>query len=188
VRDRRPAGPTSPLARRSAHAARGDPADDPADDPALHVMRLIWAVDHELHSLSKRMHAAIGLTVPQRMTLLVIGRQPGIPASEIAALLHVHPGTMSGIIRRLESGKYVERLGDEADARRMRLSLTERGRRANSRRGGTFEAAVRKTLASTSPTQLASFEDVLTRLARTLRDTVEGQTAGGQLRAVARRR
>ena len=127
-------------------------------------------------------------TIPLQRPVLLIGRHPGIPASEIAALLHVHPGTMSGIIRRLESGKYLERLGDEADARRMRLSLTERGRRANSRRGGTFEAAVRKTLASTSPTQLASFEDVLTRLARTLRDTVEGQTAGGQLRAVARRR
>jgi DNA-binding MarR family transcriptional regulator len=157
-------------------------------DPVLHVMRLIWAVDHELHSLSKRMHAAIGLTIPQRMALLVIGRQPGIPASEIATLLHVHPGTMSGIIRRLEAGKYVERLGDEKDARRMRLSLTARGRQANAQPAGTFEAAVRRTLAATTPAQLASFEDVLTRLAKTLRETVDGQTARGTLRAVARRR
>lgn len=160
----------------------------PPPDPVLHVMRLIWAVDHELHSLSKRMHAAIGLTVPQRMTLLVIGRQPGIPASEIAALLHVHPGTMSGIIRRLESGKYVERLGDAADARRMRLTLTALGRKANAQPAGTFEAAVRDTLAATTPAQLKSFEVVVTRLAQTLRDTVDGQTARGKLRAVARRR
>lgn len=157
-------------------------------DPALQVMRLIWALDHELHSLSKRMHAAIGLTVPQRMTLLLIGRHPGIPASEIAALLHVHPGTMSGIIRRLESSAYVERLGDDKDARRQRLSLTAKGRQANARRAGTFEAAVRKTLATTSPTDLASFEGVLARLAQTLRATVDGQTAGGKLRAVGRKR
>ena len=110
------------------------------------------------------------------------------PASEIAALLHVHPGTMSGIIRRLESSKYVERLGDDMDARRQRLSLTAKGRQANARRAGTFEAAVRKTLATTSPTELASFEGVLARLAQALRETVDGQTAGGKLRAVARKR
>ena len=157
-------------------------------DNVLHVMRLIWAVDHELQSLSKRMHVAIGLTVQQRMTLLVIGRAPGILAGEIAALLHVHPGTMSGIVRRLESGKYVERSGDGQDARRMRLSLTARGRTANAQRAGTYEAAVRKVLASTTPGQLAAFEEVLTRLAQTLRATVEGHRDGGVMRASGSRR
>ena len=47
---------------------------------------------------------------------------------------------------------------------------------------------MRDTLAATTPAQLKSFEVVVTRLAQTLRDTVDGQTARGKLRAVARRR
>lgn len=141
-------------------------------------MRLIWAVDHELQSLSKRMQTTLGLTVPQRMTLLLIGRQPGILASEIAALLHLHQGTMSGVIRRLESAGYVERVGDESDARRIRLSLTARGRTANAQRSGTYEAAVRRVLGASSEQELAAAEQLLTRLAQALRETVEDHAAG----------
>lgn len=135
-------------------------------------MRLIWAVDHELQSLSKRMQATIGLTVPQRMTLLLIGRQPGILASELATLLHLHQGTMSGIVQRLESAKYVTRVGDAGDARRMRLTLTARGRKANASRTGTYEAAVRRVLATTAPKEIDGAETLLMRLAQALRDTV----------------
>jgi DNA-binding MarR family transcriptional regulator len=143
-------------------------------------MRLIWAVDHELQSLSKRMQSNIGLTVPQRMTLLLIGRQPGILASEIAALLHLHQGTMSGVVRRLESAGYVERIGDDGDARRMCLTLTARGRKANGSRAGTYEAAVRRVLAATSAKEFAAAEQLLTRLARALHETVDEQRAAAK--------
>ena len=143
-------------------------------------MRLIWAVDHELQSLSKRMQSNIGLTVPQRMTILLIGRQPGILASEIAALLHLHQGTMSGVVRRLESAGYVERVGDDGDARRMRLTLTARGRKANGSRAGTYEAAVRRVLAATSAKEFAAAEQLLTRLARALHETVDEQRAAAK--------
>jgi DNA-binding MarR family transcriptional regulator len=141
-------------------------------------MRLILAVDHELQRLSKRMQTTLGLTVPQRMTVLLIGRQPGILASEIAELLHLHQGTMSGIVRRLESAGYVQRIGDEGDARRIRLTLTARGRKANAPRAGTYEGAVRRTLAATSKSELAAAEQLLTRLARALHETVDDHVAG----------
>jgi DNA-binding MarR family transcriptional regulator len=136
-------------------------------------MRLIWAVDHELHSLSKHMQSTLGLTVPQRMTLLLIGRQPGILASELAALLHLHQGTMSGIVRRLEVAKYVARVGDAGDARRIRLTLTARGRKANASRTGTYEAAVRRVLTTTGRKEIEAAETLLTRLAQALRETVD---------------
>jgi DNA-binding MarR family transcriptional regulator len=136
-------------------------------------MRLIWAVDHELHSLSKRMQSTLGLTVPQRMTLLLIGRQPGILASEIAALLHLHQGTLSGVVRRLESAKYVTRVGDTGDARRMRLTLTAKGRKANASRTGTYEAAVRRVLKTTGRKEIEAAETLLMRLAQALHETVD---------------
>ena len=53
------------------------------------------------------METRLGLTIPQRMSLLLIGRTPGILASELAEVLHLHRGTVSGIVRRLEAAGYV---------------------------------------------------------------------------------
>ena len=149
-----------------------DGTDAPgASDALLAFMRLIWAVDHELQSVSKRMHTRLGLTVPQRMALLLIGRTPGLLAGDLAELLHLHPGTVSGVVARLESAGLIVRAGDAADARRIRLSLTSGGRTVNRRREGTFEAAVRRVLAASSVRDLAATERVLTRLAGELKSS-----------------
>jgi DNA-binding MarR family transcriptional regulator len=135
----------------------------------LEFMRLIWAVDHELQSVSKRMEVTLGLTVPQRMALLLLGRSPGLLASDLADLLHLHPGTISGVVARLESAGMLVRAGDADDGRRQRLVLTARGRKSNLRRAGTFQAAVRRTLATSTRADLDAAERVLTRLAGELR-------------------
>ncbi|HZI79434.1 MAG TPA: MarR family transcriptional regulator [Vicinamibacterales bacterium] len=140
----------------------------PLDD-VLRFMRLIWAIDHELERVSKRMEARLGLTIPQRMALLFIGRSPGILASELADLLHLHRGTVSGIVRRLETAGYVSRVIDPADGRRAGLTLTVEGRGMNRRRAGTFEDAVRQLQAAMPAADLASAERVLARLGSELR-------------------
>ena len=140
----------------------------PLDD-VLHFMRLIWAIDHELERVSKRMEARLGLTIPQRMSLLLIGRKPGILASELAAVLHLHRGTLSGVLRRLEAAGYITRTVDASDARRAGLTLTATGRKANSRRAGTFEDAVRRALGATLTNDREAAEQVLARLADELR-------------------
>ena len=125
-----------------AHA-RDIPA---APDPALEFMRLMWAVDHQLHSVSKRMITTMGLTAPQRLALRLIGREPGLTLGALAGLLHLHPGTVTGIVRRLEASELVCRTRAADDTRRMHLQLTAKGHRLNRRRKGTVEAAVRRTL------------------------------------------
>jgi DNA-binding MarR family transcriptional regulator len=137
----------------------------------LQFMQLIWAVDHELQSISKRMQSRLGLTVPQRMALLLIGGKRGILAGELAELLHLHPGTISGVVGRLESAGLIVREDDAQDARRIRLALTPAGHAANRRRAGTFEAAVRRVLAASSKSDLATAGRVLTRLAEALKSS-----------------
>ena len=66
----------------------------------LDFMRLIWALDHGLQSLSKRMQASIGLTGPQRVALRVLGRRPGISAGALSDILRLHPSTLTGILHR----------------------------------------------------------------------------------------
>jgi DNA-binding MarR family transcriptional regulator len=133
-------------------------------DDVLDFMGLIWAIDHELERVSKRMELRLGLTIPQRMSLLLIGRKPGVLASELADVLHLHRGTLSGVLHRLQAAGYVERTVDVRDGRRAGLVLTDAGRAMNQRRSGTFEGAVRRLLASVSAGDRSAAERVLTAL------------------------
>src|SRR5262245_34588359 len=163
---------------RSARAQKPPTADAAADsarglDEALRFMRLIWAVDHELERVSKRMETRLGLTIPQRMSLLLVGHNPGILASELAAVLHLHRATLSGIVRRLRTSGYLEGTVNSRDGRRVSLTLTESGHAINRRRAGTFEEAVRRLIASTPKRDRVTTERVLARLGAELRGVAE---------------
>ncbi|HEX5108573.1 MAG TPA: MarR family transcriptional regulator [Vicinamibacterales bacterium] len=136
-------------------------------------MRLIWSVDHELERVSKRMETRLGLTIPQRMSLLLVGHNPGILASELAQVLHLHRATLSGIIRRLRGSGYLDGTVNQTDGRRVGLTLTAPGRAINRQRAGTFEEAVRRLLASTPTRDRLATERVLVRLGAELRAIAE---------------
>jgi len=137
-------------------------------DGVLRLMRLIWALDHELERCSKRMEASHGLTVGQRMTLLLIGRDSEASATDLASLMHVHPGTMSGMLKRLQAAGFIARRGHQDDARRFVLSLTAKGVAANRQRQGTFEKAARDVLRTHPVHDVRAAERVLAGLAARL--------------------
>jgi DNA-binding MarR family transcriptional regulator len=134
-------------------------------DPVLEFLRLMWAVDHELHRVSKRMIGRLGLTAPQRLAVRFVGREPGLAPGRLAELLHLDPGTVSGIVKRLESAGLVSRVRSGGDTRRMHLTLTAKGRTINRRRKGTVEAAVRRTLDGMPDTDLAAASRLMRSLA-----------------------
>src|SRR5262245_46072522 len=141
------------------------PGPRPAPDPVLEFLRLMWAVDHELHRVSKRMIGRLGLTAPQRLAVRFVGREPGLTPGRLAELLHLDPGTVSGIVKRLESAGLVSRVRSGDDTRRMHLTLTAKGQALNRRRKGTVEAAVRRTLEGIPGADLAAASRLLRRLA-----------------------
>ena len=114
--------------------------------PVLEFMRALWALDHALQSASKRMETRLGVTAPQRLVVRIVGRFPGISAGEVAEILHVHPSTLTGVLKRLEARGIVTRRADPRDARRALLALTARGRELDRLRSGTVEAVVRGVL------------------------------------------
>jgi DNA-binding MarR family transcriptional regulator len=139
-----------------------------ATDPVLDFIRLMWSVDHELQRVSKRMVGRIGLTAPQRLAVRFVGRHPGVTLGELAALLHQHPGTVTGIVRLLQRRRLVTRTRSTDDSRRIHLTLTAGGQALNRSRSGTVEAAVRRTLAATTGAERAAAARVLDRLAKDL--------------------
>ena len=81
----------------------------PPPGETLEFMRLLWAIDHGLQRRSKRMAKTLGLTGPQRLVVRMLGRYPGISAGQLAQVLHLHPSTLTGILRRLERRGWLTR-------------------------------------------------------------------------------
>jgi len=128
----------------------------------------MWAVDHELQRASKRMVGRIGLTAPQRLAVRFIGRHSGVTLGQLAELLHLHAGTVTGIVRKLEELGLVVQTRSLEDTRRRHLALTAKGRQIDRRRKGTVEAAVRRTASAVTSTELATAAAVLDVLAKNL--------------------
>src|SRR5713226_4117261 len=127
--------------------------------PVLEFMKQLWALDHGLQSVSKRMEARFGITGPQRLVVRIVGRFPGISAGALAEVLHVHPSTLTGVLRRLETrGLFL---------RRALFGLTPRGRKMDTLRTGTVEQAVRRVLLRL-PDDIGAAERILTALAAEL--------------------
>jgi DNA-binding MarR family transcriptional regulator len=139
-----------------------------SQDPVLEFIRLMWSVDHELQTVSKRMMSRIGLTAPQRLAVRFIGRNPDVTLGTLAGLLHLNPGTVTRIVRRLEELQLVVRTRSSEDTRRVHLTLTAGGQSVNRRQKGTVEAAVRRVTATMTSRQLADASRLLKRLAEEL--------------------
>jgi DNA-binding MarR family transcriptional regulator len=136
--------------------------------PVLEFMRALWALDHALQSASKRMETAHGVTAPQRLVVRIVGRFPGIAAGEVAEILHLHPSTLTGVLKRLESRGIVVRRSDPLDGRRALLTLSPLGRKIDTLRNGTVEASVRRALRELSPRSVRSARELADRLAAEL--------------------
>jgi len=136
------------------------PSRSPGTTNVLEFLRLLWAIDHALQARSKRMVRELGVTGPQRLVIRMLGERHAT-AGELAKLLHLHPSTLTGIVRRLQRSGFVARSVDATDRRRYHLALTARGRAIDRKRTGTVESELAKALSELSPPDLAAAEKVL---------------------------
>ncbi len=134
----------------------------------LRFMQRLWDLVHALDVRSKRMAKTLGVTGPQRLVIRVLGRSPAMAASEIAETLGMHPSTLTGILRRLEGHRMIERKVDDADRRRARFRLTARGKQIDRERKGTVEAAVRRALGRADASIIGKTSAMLTFLTEEL--------------------
>src|SRR6476659_4447329 len=162
-------GSRKPSSRRAGDAAATPAAT--ALPEVLPFMRLLWAIVHALQMRSKEMSKAFGVTGPQRLVLRVVGLFPGVSPGALADILHLHPSTVTGVLQRLVTQGLLRRSTDPGDRRRSVLVLTAKGIRVNTRRTGTVEEAVQRTLKRVSAPDLTAAADVLSRLASCLTES-----------------
>ena len=71
----------------------------------------------------------IGLTYPQYLVVLVLWEKDGLTVSELGERLKLDSGTLTPLLKRLESSGLIARLRDVEDERRVHITLTAAGRK-----------------------------------------------------------
>jgi DNA-binding MarR family transcriptional regulator len=87
----------------------------------------LYSASLAMTKLYKPLLEAIGLTYPQYLVMLVLWEQDGLTVSELGERLFLDSGTLTPLLKRLESGGHVHRARDAEDERRVRIHLTSTG-------------------------------------------------------------
>ncbi|MBV1690279.1 MarR family transcriptional regulator [Novosphingobium sp. G106] len=78
----------------------------------------------------------LGLTYTQYIALVALGEKDDQTVGELGEKLFLESNTLTPILKKLESGGYLQRRRDPADERQVRLGLTAAGREIVDRRPG----------------------------------------------------
>ena len=75
----------------------------------------------------------IGLTYPQYLAMLVLWEKDGLMVSALGERLFLDSGTLTPLLKRLESSGLIARVRDVEDERRVHITLTAAGRKLKGR-------------------------------------------------------
>lgn len=70
----------------------------------------------------------LGLTYPQYLAMLVLWQENDLLVKDIGARLFLDSGTLTPLLKRLETAGLLTRARDEKDERQVRIALTPEGR------------------------------------------------------------
>ena len=90
-----------------------------------------------------------------------VGRVGPVSPGELAAQLHVHPATMTGILDRLEKGGWVARERDSPDRRKVKVRAIRTRGTELVRLYAPMNTAISKLCASFTTEQLTAIRDFL---------------------------
>jgi len=154
---------------RTLRAGATSRTPQPLDlDPILDFMRLLWNIEHGLQSTSKWMEAALGITGPQRLVLRIVSERPGLSAGELAHIVHLHPSTITGVLKRLVKKGLLRRERDRRDHRRVQLRSRIAAKAFVAASSGTVESAVTRALAGVPLNRVRHAREVLSAIGKAL--------------------
>ncbi len=83
--------------------------------------------------------AELGLTYPQYVVMLALWERDDLSVSELGERVALDSGTLTPLLKRLESLKLLRRTRSELDERRVHVTLTEIGSALHARAGSVNE-------------------------------------------------
>lgn len=70
----------------------------------------------------------LGLTYPQYLVMLVLWEKECISVGDLGQILHLDSGTLTPLLKRMETSGLINRSRDPNDERRVLISLKDKGR------------------------------------------------------------
>ena len=107
----------------------GEIMSDDAVKPKLE-QQLCFAIYSAMHAITKAYRPLLeklGLTYPQYLVMLVLWEGGDVTVKQLGERLYLDSGTLTPLLKRLESMELVHRARDPKDERRVRVTLTAKG-------------------------------------------------------------
>jgi MarR family transcriptional regulator, organic hydroperoxide resistance regulator len=136
--------------------------------PDEELLRLDHQICFSLHAASRAFGSLyrdvlrdVGLTYPQYLVMLVLWERGDLPVKAIGEHLRLDSGTLSPLLKRLESTGLVRRERSTADERSVTIHLTEAGTALRAR-----AAPVPRRISAATGLDLEEMRDLQARLQR----------------------
>lgn len=141
------------------------------DRPIPPATRLWVSLARTYRHVSRRQARAlaeVGLSVPQFDVLATLVRSPecGLRMGELSERLLVTEGNVTGLVSRLEDAGFARRGPDPADARAVRVQLTDEGRALALRAVPRVEAELDRVFEGVPETEMRQVQRLLRRARR----------------------
>ena len=128
-------------------------------DDAQQLCFALYSASLAMTKLYKPLLEPLGLTYPQYLVMLVLWQGDGLTVSQVGERLALDSGTLTPLLKRLESSGLVQRLRDTADERRVLLQVTHSGRALRAR-----AVRVPQTMAAATGCELVELATLTARL------------------------
>jgi len=89
----------------------------------------LYSTSLAMTKLYKPLLDELGLTYPQYLAMLVLWEQDGLMVSELGERLYLDSGTLTPLLKRLETSGFISRIRAVEDERRVHITLTAAGRK-----------------------------------------------------------
>lgn len=87
----------------------------------------VYSVAHAFNRTYKPLLEKFGLTYPQYLVLLALWQKDRMTVKGIGEELGLDSGTLSPLLKRLETAGFVSRIRDKGDERQVIVTLTQKG-------------------------------------------------------------
>lgn len=126
----------------------------------------LYAASHAIKKAYRPLLDELGLTYPQYLILMVLWTENALKVSDIGQRLHLDSGTLTPVLKRLESTGLVRRTRRLQDEREVEISLTSEGQALRHRALGVHREIV--NLLKMPESQITALRGELNRLIETL--------------------
>jgi DNA-binding MarR family transcriptional regulator len=148
-----------------------------AEDPLRLDRQVCFAVSVAARSvvaLYRPILEPMGLTHPQYLVMLALWERSHRSVKDLSGALALDPGTLSPLLKRLESAGLVTRRRDPADERNLAVTLTDAGRRLRADAEKVPPAVVARL--GMDVAELEALHGALTRLIAAAREVPDPST------------